>query len=109
MLFVGDNILAVLQYLATSEELAHSTLYRHGSMVFFDVLGLFAVAYPKRIGTIINCLVAAATVLYLGRKFSVSKTYGKTIFFCYLKFKKIYILRRLHLVTISNTIQYDTI
>lgn len=72
----GDNILAVLQYLATSEELAHSTLYRHGSMVFFDVLGLFAVAYPKRIGTIINCLVAAATVLYLGRKFSVSKTYG---------------------------------
>ncbi|XP_051876368.1 endoplasmic reticulum metallopeptidase 1 isoform X2 [Pristis pectinata] len=72
----GDNILAVLQYLATSEELADSTQYRHGSVVFFDVLGLFVVAYPKRIGTIINCLVAVATVLYLGRKFSLSKSYG---------------------------------
>ncbi|XP_062905257.1 endoplasmic reticulum metallopeptidase 1 [Mobula hypostoma] len=72
----GDNILAVLQYLAMSEELADSTQYRHGSMVFFDVLGMFVVAYPKRIGTIINCLVAVATALYLGRKFSLSKSSG---------------------------------
>ncbi|XP_069776906.1 endoplasmic reticulum metallopeptidase 1 [Narcine bancroftii] len=72
----GDNILAVLQYLASSEELSDSAQYRHGSMVFFDVLGLFVVAYPKRIGTIINCLVASATILYLGRKFSVSKNDG---------------------------------
>ncbi|XP_067882425.1 LOW QUALITY PROTEIN: endoplasmic reticulum metallopeptidase 1-like, partial [Heterodontus francisci] len=71
-----DNILAVLQYLATSVELADSTQYRHGTMVFFDVLGLFVVAYPQRIGAIINCLVAVAAVVYLGKKFSISVNQG---------------------------------
>uniref|UniRef100_UPI00398EC5AF endoplasmic reticulum metallopeptidase 1 isoform X9 n=1 Tax=Pristiophorus japonicus TaxID=55135 RepID=UPI00398EC5AF len=72
----GDNILAVLQYLATSVELADSTQYRHGTMVFFDVLGLFVVAYPQRIGVIINYLVAVAAVLHLGKKFSTSINHG---------------------------------
>ncbi|GCB71991.1 endoplasmic reticulum metallopeptidase 1 [Scyliorhinus torazame] len=72
----GDNILAVLQYLATSEELADSTQYRHGTMIFFDVLGLFVVAYPQRIGAIINYLVAVAAVVYLGKKFSISINRG---------------------------------
>ncbi|XP_048448210.1 endoplasmic reticulum metallopeptidase 1-like, partial [Rhincodon typus] len=72
----GDNILAVLQYLATSAELADSTQYRHGAMVFFDVLGLFVVAYPQRIGAIINYLVAVAAVVYLGKKFSISVNQG---------------------------------
>uniref|UniRef100_A0A4W3HYA7 Endoplasmic reticulum metallopeptidase 1 n=1 Tax=Callorhinchus milii TaxID=7868 RepID=A0A4W3HYA7_CALMI len=72
----GDNILAVLQYLATSVELADSKAYRHGTMVFFDVLGLFVVAYPARIGAIINYLVAAAAIVYLAKKFSVSKGLG---------------------------------
>ncbi|XP_078426705.1 endoplasmic reticulum metallopeptidase 1 isoform X1 [Cetorhinus maximus] len=72
----GDNILAVLQYLATSEELADSTQYRHGTMIFFDVLGLFVVAYPQRIGAIINYLVAVAAIVYLGKKFSLSVNQG---------------------------------
>lgn len=37
-------------------------------MVFFDVLGLFVIAYPSRVGSIINCMVLAAAVLYLGKK-----------------------------------------
>ncbi|XP_069889349.1 endoplasmic reticulum metallopeptidase 1 isoform X2 [Dipodomys merriami] len=64
----GDNILAVLKYLATSDMLASSSEYRHGNMVFFDVLGLFVIAYPSRIGTIINYMVVMAVVLYLGKK-----------------------------------------
>lgn len=64
----GDNILAVLKYLATSDMLAFSSEYRHGKMVFFDVLGLFVIAYPYRIGSIINCMVVMAVVLYLGKK-----------------------------------------
>ncbi|KAF3816001.1 hypothetical protein GH733_016106 [Mirounga leonina] len=64
----GDNILAVLKYLATSDMLAASSQYRHGNMVFFDVLGLFVVAYPSRVGSIINSMVAVAGVLYLGKK-----------------------------------------
>ncbi|XP_055986560.1 endoplasmic reticulum metallopeptidase 1 [Sorex fumeus] len=64
----GDNILAVLKYLATSDVVAASSEYQHGNVVFFDVLGLFVVAYPSRMGSIINCMVVMAVVLYLGRK-----------------------------------------
>ncbi|XP_066113307.1 endoplasmic reticulum metallopeptidase 1 isoform X2 [Saccopteryx bilineata] len=64
----GDNILAVLKYLATSDMLVSSSKYRHGNMVFFDVLGLFVIAYPSRVGCIINYMVVMAAVLYLGKK-----------------------------------------
>ncbi|XP_068408105.1 endoplasmic reticulum metallopeptidase 1 isoform X3 [Eschrichtius robustus] len=64
----GDNILAVVKYLATSDMLASSSKYQHGNMVFFDVLGLFVIAYPSRVGLIINYMVVMAVALYLGKK-----------------------------------------
>uniref|UniRef100_A0A8C3KY87 Endoplasmic reticulum metallopeptidase 1 n=1 Tax=Chrysolophus pictus TaxID=9089 RepID=A0A8C3KY87_CHRPC len=64
----GDNILAMLKYLATSDMLAKSFEYRHGNVVFFDVLGLFVLAYPARVGTIMNYIIAAIAFLYLGKK-----------------------------------------
>ncbi|KAJ8260564.1 hypothetical protein COCON_G00162870 [Conger conger] len=64
----GDNILAVLKHLAMSEKLADSSEYRHGNMVFFDLLGVFVVAYPARVGTIINCMATMATFFFLGKK-----------------------------------------
>ncbi|XP_035463321.1 endoplasmic reticulum metallopeptidase 1 isoform X1 [Scophthalmus maximus] len=67
----GDNILAVLKHLVTSDTLADSSKYRHGNMVFFDLLGVVVVAYPARVGTILNYLVAAATFLYLAKKASL--------------------------------------
>ncbi|XP_054467856.1 endoplasmic reticulum metallopeptidase 1 isoform X1 [Anoplopoma fimbria] len=67
----GDNILAVLRYLVMSEKLADSSEYRHGNMVFFDLLGVVVVAYPSRVGTILNYMVAAATFLYLAKKASL--------------------------------------
>uniref|UniRef100_A0A8C4YGM8 Endoplasmic reticulum metallopeptidase 1 n=1 Tax=Gopherus evgoodei TaxID=1825980 RepID=A0A8C4YGM8_9SAUR len=64
----GDNILGMLKYLATSDKLAKSFDYRHGNVVFFDVFGLFVLAYPARVGTIMNYMITAVTVLYLGKK-----------------------------------------
>ncbi|CAO2585140.1 Endoplasmic reticulum metallopeptidase 1 [Lemmus lemmus] len=64
----GDNILAVLKYLATSDMLASSSEYRHGNVVFFDVFGLLVIAYPSRVGSIINYMVVTAVVVYLGKK-----------------------------------------
>lgn len=75
----GDNILAVLRYLLMSEKLADSSEYRHGNMVFFDVLGLFVVAYPARVGTILNYVVAAATFLYLAKKASQPGNSGRRL------------------------------
>ncbi|KAK5616806.1 hypothetical protein CRENBAI_020495 [Crenichthys baileyi] len=72
----GDNILAVLKHLVTSEKLADSSKYRHGNMVFFDLLGVVAVAYPARIGTIVNYMVASATFLYLAKKASLPGNRG---------------------------------
>lgn len=77
----GDNILAVLKYLATSDNLADPSDYRHGNMVFFDVLGLLVVAYPARVGLILNSIVVAAVVLYLGKKCLQPNATGV----CYLK------------------------
>ncbi|KAK2917033.1 hypothetical protein Q8A67_001407 [Cirrhinus molitorella] len=65
ILRAGDNILSVLKHLAMSEELADSSKYRNGNMVFFDILGLTMVAYSVYAGTIINYTVAIATLIYL--------------------------------------------
>lgn len=78
--FLGDNILAVLRYLLMSEKLADASEYRHGNMVFFDLLGVFVVAYPARVGTILNYVVAAATFLYLARKASQPGNGGRSPF-----------------------------
>ncbi|KAG8455174.1 hypothetical protein GDO86_001390 [Hymenochirus boettgeri] len=64
----GDNILGVLQYLATSSQLADSSKFRHGNMVFFDVCGLFVLSYPARVGTIINYITAVTALFYIGKK-----------------------------------------
>ncbi|KAM3600329.1 uncharacterized protein V6R79_021557 [Siganus canaliculatus] len=72
----GDNILAVLRYLVTSEKLADSSEYRHGNMVFFDLLGVVVVAYPARVGTILNYIVATATFFYLAKKASLPGNRG---------------------------------
>ncbi|KAL8203185.1 UNVERIFIED_CONTAM: hypothetical protein K2H54_044223, partial [Gekko kuhli] len=64
----GDNILGVLKYLAKSDNLAKSYEYRHGNVVFFDILGMFVLAYPARVGAILNYVITALAVLYLGKK-----------------------------------------
>ncbi|XP_046723668.1 endoplasmic reticulum metallopeptidase 1 [Silurus meridionalis] len=64
----GDNILALLKNLVMTGTLADPSEYRHGSMVFFDVLGVTMVAYPARVGSIINYMVVIATLIYLAKK-----------------------------------------
>uniref|UniRef100_A0A9J8ATB5 Uncharacterized protein n=1 Tax=Cyprinus carpio carpio TaxID=630221 RepID=A0A9J8ATB5_CYPCA len=63
-----DNILSVLKHLVMSDELADSSQYRHGNMVFFDLLGLTMLVYPAHVGTVINYIVAVAAVIYLSGK-----------------------------------------
>lgn len=66
----------MLRHLLMSDMLADSSEYRHGNMVFFDVLGVVVVAYPARVGTILNYVVATAAFLYLAKKASLPGNAG---------------------------------
>lgn len=50
----GENVMAILLQLASSSKLSNPGEDKHGSMVFFDFLGYFMVAYPQRMGQILN-------------------------------------------------------
>ena len=61
--FAGENLLALVKTLANSPYLADPGEYRHGSVVFFDVVGLFMVLYPARLGVIINTVTVATVII----------------------------------------------
>lgn len=65
-----------------SDMLADSSKYRHGNMVFFDLLGVVVVAYPARVGAILNYIVATATFLYLAKKASLPGSGGRPPISC---------------------------
>ncbi|KAL3869218.1 hypothetical protein ACJMK2_041927 [Sinanodonta woodiana] len=64
----GENLMSLLKALASDPKLANPGLDKHGTMVFFDVVGIFLVHYPIRIATIINSIIVAAVFFKLGRK-----------------------------------------
>lgn len=46
--------------------------------MFFDILGLFVLAYPARVGTIMNYITAAIAFFYLSKKVLQPKPRGKS-------------------------------
>lgn len=60
----GDNVLGVLEALVSSPYLDNPEQYRHGSSVFFDLLGSFIIRYPKRLHLLMNNITCAVVVLY---------------------------------------------
>lgn len=59
----GDNILALVKEIANSDQLVDPGDDKHGKIVYFDVLGLFSVAYPERMGLILNYGTIALTII----------------------------------------------
>ncbi|OWF56308.1 Endoplasmic reticulum metallopeptidase 1 [Mizuhopecten yessoensis] len=64
----GENLLSIVQALATDPKLDDPGDDRHGNMVFYDLVGLVVVHYPKRIGSILNCIISCCTFILLWRK-----------------------------------------
>ncbi|BFZ17005.1 hypothetical protein BsWGS_20044 [Bradybaena similaris] len=54
----GENMMATIILLASSSKLTNPGEDKLGSMVFFDFLGFFMVAYPTRMATILNWTTA---------------------------------------------------
>lgn len=63
----GDNILALVRRIADSDQLQHSERYAAGRAVYFDVLGVFFVAYDESVGYAVNavCVLLALALPYL--------------------------------------------
>ena len=79
----GDNILALVKSIVNSPFLADPGEYHHGSMVFFDFLGIFVVHYPERIGLVINLTSAFVAVLCLMKKLHKINKVTMGVFFCF--------------------------
>ena len=60
---MGDNALALVQYLGNLDFDADANKESQTSMVFFDVFGLFMISYTETVGIIINYVVAVIFIL----------------------------------------------
>ena len=65
----GDNLHAFIKGIANSRYLQNPGEYKHGSSVFFDVLGIFVIHYPKRLHLLMNWITCAAVALYILQRF----------------------------------------
>ncbi|ODN00400.1 Endoplasmic reticulum metallopeptidase 1 [Orchesella cincta] len=73
---MGSNALAILKHL--SKEVDFSEIEdSDGKMVFFDVLGLFMIYYPRWAGILIDCLISLGTVATIG--FFLTKAMGRSL------------------------------
>ncbi len=61
----GENIFAVIKSLSKSPYLIHEEEFKKGQMVFFDLLGLTMILYPKRIAVIIDIACVIMTLCYV--------------------------------------------
>ncbi|CAC5360627.1 unnamed protein product [Mytilus coruscus] len=67
----GDNLLSVIKHLCSNEQLEDPGADQHGTMVFFDFLGLFMIYYPSRIGAVFNCGLLAIVSVTLLLKYKI--------------------------------------
>ena len=72
----GDNVLEVVRHLAKSDVLGHTDAHASGSVVFFDVLGLFMVHYPEWVGVLVNLAIVMMSLGITIRKAQNSFQYG---------------------------------
>lgn len=71
-IIVGENILALLRKLSSSPQLANPGHEKHGTMIYFDLVGLIMIYYPQSVAVFINsALIAAIVFRILRRTFSV--------------------------------------
>lgn len=69
---LGENILGLLRKLSSSPQLADPGPDKHGTMIYFDLVGYMMIYYPQSVAVFINsALVAAIMFRILRRTFSV--------------------------------------
>ncbi|XP_014772391.1 endoplasmic reticulum metallopeptidase 1 [Octopus bimaculoides] len=64
----GENLKDLLETIASTPKLADPGADRHGNMVFYDVLGFYMFAYPKRIAAILNIVIVVCSLLLIAKR-----------------------------------------
>ncbi|XP_030558012.1 endoplasmic reticulum metallopeptidase 1-like [Drosophila novamexicana] len=59
----GENVLPLVRAFANASEMHDTEAHSEGHAVFFDFLGLFFVFYTETIGIVLNCCIAAVSLL----------------------------------------------
>jgi len=72
----GDNLLAVVREVASSDVLGHTDIQSKGGVIFFDFLGLFLIHYPEWLGILVNIAVVTAAFAVTISKVRHSYNYG---------------------------------
>ena len=67
----GENLLSVVKHICSNDNLEDAGADKHGIMVFYDVIGLFMIHYPSRIGAIFNSGLVAVVFLTLLLKYKI--------------------------------------
>ena len=70
----GENILFLVKAMAKSSLLVDPGAYQHGTMVYFDFLGLFLVHYPERMGVFLNAVAAALALVCIIRRTNLTSS-----------------------------------
>lgn len=60
--------MALIKGMANSPMLTKPSGYKHGKLVFFDVLGWFMVHYPARIGHMIHLIIVSIVFISIMKK-----------------------------------------
>lgn len=66
---VGDNTLSLVKDLSNAPELNNILDEPKGTVVFFDVFGLFMISYSNTVAIILNVLVALTSILVFAKAF----------------------------------------
>ena len=72
----GENVLALVRALVANPCLVDPGDHRHGTLVFFDFLGYFVVAYPRHLAILLNWAVVAGTFAMAIHK-AVNSSHGR--------------------------------
>ena len=70
----GDNLLALIKHLASSDILSNSKEHAAGRTVYFDVLGLYMIRYSETTGIIVNVFTVALSVYTVTRNMVTIKS-----------------------------------
>lgn len=98
----GDNILALVLGLVSSEMMANTEKYATGNLVFFDFLGAFVIRWPEGIGFLINMSAVILSLYSLYKNMKSTRDMENTVYVRQLVLSSCVAIGSLLLILLAN-------